>query len=295
MEADGNAPSPAPGAYAARCRGQRVALLTQHGKEQLLGPPLASLLGCTVQRVDGFDTDTLGTFTRDVERAGSQLDAARRKARIGMERSGLPLGLASEGAFGPDPLTGVLPWDIELVIWIDDERGLEVVGMAQGPARSAHASVRDWPEVEAFAARAGFPDHHLVIRPEHADHPDVIKGLADWAALRAAFDRARARSGNGLVFVENDLRAHTNPTRQALIRQAGLDLARRLCSDCPACGRPGFWVSAPVPGLPCARCGLPTREPVRLRWHCAGCGHTEDRPRPGPTHADPSRCAHCNP
>lgn len=292
---DSSPPSVPPGAYAARCHGRRVALLTQHGKEALLGPPLQALLGCSVERVDGFDTDTLGTFTRDVERAGTQLEAARRKARIGMALAGLPLGLASEGAFGPDPFTGFLHWDIELVIWIDDERGLEVVGMAQGPARSAHATVRDWAELEAFAARAGFPGHQLVIRPEHADHPHVVKGLADRDALRRAFDEARVRAANGLVFVENDLRAHTNPTRQALIRQAGLDLARRLASDCPACGQPGFWIGAQVPGLPCARCGLPTREPLRQRWSCAGCGHAEERPRPGPAQADPSRCDHCNP
>lgn len=86
--------------------GQRVALLTRHGKEQVSAPVLDLALGCRVERVDGYDTDLLGTFTRDIARAGTQLEAACKKARIGMELSYFPLGLASEGSFGPDPFTG---------------------------------------------------------------------------------------------------------------------------------------------------------------------------------------------
>ena len=88
---------------------QRVALLTQHGKELLVAPVLGTALGCQVERVTGYDTDLLGTFTRETPRAGSQIEAARKKARIGIQLSGLPLGLASEGAFGTDPYTQMLP------------------------------------------------------------------------------------------------------------------------------------------------------------------------------------------
>ena len=105
-------------------RGRQVALLTQHGKEHVIAPVLDLALGCRVERVADYDTDLLGTFARDIPRAGTQLEAARRKARIGMELAGLPLGLASEGAFGPDPFTGMFPWNVEFLIWIDDERGL---------------------------------------------------------------------------------------------------------------------------------------------------------------------------
>lgn len=50
--------------------GKRVALLTQHGKQQVLVPVLESALGCRVEHVMGYDTDRLGTFTRDITRAG---------------------------------------------------------------------------------------------------------------------------------------------------------------------------------------------------------------------------------
>jgi len=44
--------------------------------------------------------------------AGTQLEAARRKARIGMELSGSLFGLASEGALGPNPGIGLIPWNV---------------------------------------------------------------------------------------------------------------------------------------------------------------------------------------
>lgn len=61
-------------------RDKQVALLTQHGKEAVIAP----VLGCRVEKVDGFDTDLFGTFTRDIARDGSQLDAPRTKPRIGI-------------------------------------------------------------------------------------------------------------------------------------------------------------------------------------------------------------------
>ena len=90
-------------------RGHRMALLTQHGKERVIASALEPRLGCRVEVAGGHNTDQMGTFTREIPRLSMQLKAARRKASIGMELSGLSLGLASEGLFGPDPLAGVLP------------------------------------------------------------------------------------------------------------------------------------------------------------------------------------------
>ena len=84
--------------------GTQLALLTRHGKERVLGPAFAAELRCEVVLVGGYDTDRLGTFTRDVIRPGSQLEVAREKARIGMAQAGLPRALSSEGSFVPGPL-----------------------------------------------------------------------------------------------------------------------------------------------------------------------------------------------
>jgi len=120
--------------------GRRCSLLTQHGRKSVIGPLFRESLGVDVELALGFDTDTLVTFTRDVVRPGSQLDAARKKAQKGMEILGASYGLASEGAFGPG-LFGLVPWDVELVILIDRARGIEIVGGAQGPGRHLHDHV----------------------------------------------------------------------------------------------------------------------------------------------------------
>jgi len=275
--------------------GRRVALLTQHGKQAVIAPVLEPGLGCVVEHVTGFDTDRLGTFTREVPRPGTQLEAARRKARKGMELAGLTLGLASEGSFGPDPFTGMCTWNVELLVWIDDTLGIEVVGMAQGVARSGHLLTGDWAALEAFARREGFPQHQLVLRPDSEDDPRVHKDIADWNRLSDCFDAALAQSTQGQVFVELDLRAHANPTRMKLIEQAARDLLQRLRSSCPQCQAPGFWIAEREPGLPCADCGLPTASHRSEVWACVRCAHRSVQPRTDRSTAEPRHCDHCNP
>jgi hypothetical protein len=275
--------------------GQKIAFLTQHGKEQVVAPILAPALGCTIEHVTGFDTDQLGTFTRETPRPGSQLDAARRKARVGMELSGLPLGMASEGSFGLDPFAGMFPWNIELMVLLDDRLGIEVVGMAQGAGRCSQLQAGDWPAVESFAARVGFPAHHLVLRPQGQDDARLHKGLSDWTSLKACFDACLALSDNGEVFVETDLRAFANPSRMQHIEQAAHDLLKRLQSDCPVCQSPGYWVTERQPGLRCAVCRLPTSSFLNEVWTCVRCPHQSVQTRTDCAFAEPRHCAHCNP
>ncbi len=262
--------------------GAEVALLTLHGKERVIAPVLEGALGCRVRHESGYNTDLLGTFTRDIPRAGMQL-------------SGLPLGLASDGLFGADPFAGMFPWNMEFLIFIDDERELEVVGVAQGAANLSHLLAEDWAAVEAYAKQAGFAAHHLVVRPVGEDDLRMRKWIASWTELEAAFAWALAASGNGRVFVENDVRAHANPTRMANIRLAAKDLVKKLNALCPACGTPGFWIVERVDGLPCEACGAPTRE-TRVEVHgCIKCAHREARERADRQYADPGRCDYCNP
>lgn len=276
-------------------RHQPVALLTQHGKEQVISPILLAAIGCRVERVEGYDTDLLGTFTRDIPRAGTQVEAARKKARLGMQMSGRVLGVASEGSFGGDPMLGMLPWNREMLIWIDDVNALEIVGLAQGPAQFGHRLATDWTEAEAFARQWGFPAHHIVVRPETGADPRIKKGIASWPALNKAFARAKDQASNGLVFLETDVRAFANPTRLQMIGHAAADLAAQLRSPCPACGAPGFWTIERVHGLPCQACGAPTETPKADVLGCVSCPCREIRACVSAETADPSRCDYCNP
>lgn len=276
-------------------RGRTAALLTQHGKERLIGPVFRDLLGCGVELISGYDTDQLGTFTREIPRAGTQLEAARCKARQGMALAGLPLGIASEGAFGPDPVLGMCPWNVEMLVWVDAVHGLEVVGRAQGKANFAHALVGEWAAAERFARQWLFPWHLLVVRPGGAQDPRIRKGICSWSELEAAFAHAMECSSTGLVSLETDVRAHANPTRQEIIRLAAEDLASRLLSPCPACEAPGFSIVERVPGLPCEHCGAPTEETRADVLGCVRCTHRVVRERTGRPAADPAHCGYCNP
>ena len=272
-----------------------IALPTLHGKQTLIAPVLEPATGCTVVHVPEVDTDRFGNFTRTQPRTGSQLDAARAKAQAAVAQSGLPLALASEGAFVTDPMAGLIPWNIELVLLLDTWRGQEIVGWAQGPARAGQSLVRASSQLLQLASVLGFPEHQLCLRPDHSEDPRVHKGLGSASALLQAFAQAQAQSKHGNVFVESDLRAHCNPTRQAMIVRASQDLVVKMLSRCPACARPGYAVSGHRQGRPCRDCGAPTREPLVSLWHCNVCHHQEERQEAWPSHAEPARCDHCNP
>ncbi|NBQ90055.1 MAG: hypothetical protein EBT96_01280 [Betaproteobacteria bacterium] len=275
----------------------KIGFLTQHGKEALLAQILAEGLGAELSRVEGFDTDTLGTFTRECPRRGTQVEAATRKAELALELSAAQVewGLGSEGAFHLDPYLSLLPWNTEVLVLIERRSGYRITALAHAKAQSVGVDVRDWDELRAAAERAGFPEHHLVLRRSGADGPVLAKGLACLEGLRKVFQRSKASEPELTLHVENDLRAHANPTRQTVIRQAGLDLVRRFHCRCPQCHAPGYGLLRAEPGAPCASCGTPTRVPRAEVWSCPSCGHQAIKPRAQPVVADPQRCDVCNP
>lgn len=274
--------------------GETLALLTKHGKGKAVSAALQPHLDCRVITVDGFDTDRLGTFTREVPRPHGQRETAFRKAHIARRLAGGHLGLGSEGAFGADPMTGLLPWNRELVVLCDEQRGIEVAGLAEGEACFHHCLTDNWEQVITFLEKAGFPEHQLALRPESDSDPRIRKGINSLDALEAAFHAARAEADNGMVFLENDLRAHANPTRMAMIRKAAENLAEKLLSHCPRCDSPGFWLHNPVRGLPCEQCGLKTPEPLAWEELCHSCQFR--RRLPEQRQWAPARlCPVCNP
>lgn len=276
-------------------QGQPIALLTQHGKEKLLAPLIESSLGCKLLHIDCFDTDQLGTFTRDIPRHGSQLDAARKKAQLAAQFANNRFTLSSEGAFVTDPWSGMLPWNIELILLKDHDTGMEWIGIAQGAAVNNQQIILNRDELAFFAESAGFPEHHLVIRPDHALHPDCIKGINNWEDLQRHYAAIQQKSKTSHVSIENDLRAHCNPTRQKMIVRAAEDLLLKLHSNCPVCKQPGFWVEESIKGLPCRVCLSPTKKTKAERWLCPHCQYEQIKPAPQETGADPMFCPECNP
>ena len=100
-----------------------VSLATKHAKERAITRPFRFALGLDVLTPNGLDTDALGTFTGEVPREGTPQEVCERKARQGMKATGLPLGLSSEGSFGPHPFVPFIPAGVEFMTFVDDERG----------------------------------------------------------------------------------------------------------------------------------------------------------------------------
>lgn len=278
--------------------GARALLATMHGKERVIAPLAARFLGLSLEVAPGLDTDAFGTFSRNVARTGSPLDAARAKIAAAFALAGdVQVALASEGSFGPHPHVPFAALNRELVVLIDRASGLELVGQhASLDTNFAHEVVTERAAALAFAERAGFPAHGVIVMGVRGGQPapdlTLIKDIAAPDTLADAAQAAIALTG--AAHIETDMRAHRNPRRMRAIKHAMIDLVRRARSQCPKCARPGFGVTGRFAGLPCAWCTAPTLLTRAEVWTCAGCGHREERPVVATT-ADPMHCEECNP
>ena len=279
-------------------QGRKVALATKHQKEQVLGPPLRAAVGLEMCVPDDLDTDLLGTFSGEVDRHGTPREVALRKARLGMNAAGLTLGLASEGSFGPHPQLLLVPADHELLAFVDDEGGIEVVEqILSSKTNFAHDAAKTVDDLKEFFVRARFPSHGLIVRPNSGLQPGLLfKGITKFDALKEALEQCASASADGLAHVETDMRAHMNPTRRQVLREVATGLGRRLATLCPECGAPGWGLVDVVRGLPCEWCGGET-DFVRTEIHgCPRCKNRESYPRSdGLRVASPGNCPWCNP
>ncbi len=279
-------------------QGRKAVLATKHQKEREIRQPLRDAVGLQICVPHDLDTDLLGTFSGEVERHGSPREVALRKARLGMNGNGLTLGLASEGSFGPHPHLPFIPVDHELLAFVDDELGIEVVEQTLSVNTNfAHDAARAFEDLKVFLARAHFPSHGLIVRPNSGPQPGLLfKGITKVQALKEALERCASASADGLAHVETDMRAHMNPTRRQVLREVAVRLGRRLASLCPECRTPGWGVVDVVRGLPCEWCGRETQLVRAEIQGCPRCDHRESCPRSdGLRIASPGECSYCNP
>jgi hypothetical protein len=275
-------------------RGRVAAMATKHDKATLVRPVLAEILELDVVEVE-VDTDTLGTFGGEIERTAAPRDTAIAKARMGMDASGHRIGIASEGTIGPSHAVAFLLVCTELIVLVDDVRGIIITG-----TEHAYDLVAVGEDVDATSdlsdllRRAQFPAHAMIVSAVGASTPTVIKGIQDLVTLHAAVRTCTERSPHGRARVETDLRAHKCPSRRPVIARAARDLANRAATVCPACSTPGYGPIRNEVGVPCAWCGRKTNT-IRARIHgCLSCS-AEHSEIVQADLADPGHCAWCNP
>lgn len=274
---------------------RKIVLLTKHKKEEVIKPIFEKFIGSEIVVVDSFDTDTLGTFSREITRPSSQMGTAMLKIEKGMELTGLDIGIASEGSFGNHPYMPI-PWNTELVVLYDKKEDFKIYGVYESADTNlAHLETDNYEDLLEFAEKIGFPQHYLIIRPDNSESEGITKDINSYELLKEAFDKALGESKQAKVFVETDMRAHANPKRMENIKKATEDLIEKLLQLCPQCSAPGFIISDKIRGLPCELCGLPSKLIQKNISQCRKCGFIREEEYPnGPT-ASAQYCDFCNP
>ncbi|AKG24616.1 hypothetical protein IJ00_12885 [Calothrix sp. 336/3] len=274
----------------------RVAVLaTMHRKEQVIAPIIEPQLGLNILVADKLDTDKFGTFTRDIARNGTQIEAARLKAAAALEITGATIAIASEGSFTPHPVIPYLPSNRELIVFIDKQHDLEIVGESfTTETNYHHLVVESYPQALKFAQKIGFPHHALIVMSQETQGNQIIKGITTEAELEIAVNSILASTAK--AHIETDMRAMYNPTRMKNIARATQDLVTKIKSCCPKCSTPGFAITERIAGLPCAACHTPTHLTLATVYECQKCGFTQEKLYPnGEEYADPGQCMYCNP
>jgi len=265
---------------------------TKHDKAKLVAKHLNDILAMQVQEVL-VDTDAFGTFSGEIERVGTPLETAIKKARVGIETTGNPFAIASEGSVGPDPLLGFINANIETMVFVDDELGIQVHETIKSNEIVAFTTTTLKMDLGTFLKKADFPNHALIVKPNHGT--GAIKGVRTLQELEEAILKARDSSLDGEAIIESDLRAMCSPSRQRNISAVALKLVQRLAVTCPDCQTPGWGLTSYTRGVECSECGDFSTDAIsREVLGCFKCEYTALGAVINVT-LDPSRCMSCNP
>jgi hypothetical protein len=275
--------------------GRKLLIVTKHQKERVIAPILEAQLGVSCILNSDFDTDSLGTFSGEIERKGDALSTLREKCRLAAEHTSADLVVASEGSFGPHPSGFGIAADDELLLLTDRKNQLEIIARELSVETNfSGREISGESDLMAFAEKALFPSHALILKNDAKNFKTVYKGLTSRDALISAYRKIQSTFGK--VYAETDMRAMHNPSRMKVIERACLQLTERMKSCCPQCQRPGFWVTAAIAGLPCELCRFPTRATLTHVYECSHChAKTEKKFPHGKEFEDPMYCDLCNP
>jgi hypothetical protein len=278
-------------------------LSTKHQKELILTKPFLSGLGMKLLVPPELDTDVLGTFTGEIPRVDSIENTLIKKAKMGMELTGLPYGIASEGSFGPHPYLPFMASDYETLVFIDHKNDFVLTEKYLSyKTNFAYCEIREDEDKKLadFLSQIGFPKHGLIAKPKSPKNNKseslIYKGIREINKLKDIIKNCAENSLDGIVHLETDMRAHMNPTRRQVIRTLAFRLVKRLRNYCPACHSPGWGLIDADLGLDCQDCGAPTELVQNEIYGCVKCAYRRKASRKDALRfADPRYCDYCNP
>lgn len=251
------------------------------------------MLGVTCFVSHELNTDQFGTFSGEIARTLSPLNAARAKCDLAHQHTGCDLVLATEGSFGPHPNLFFIPANEELMLLRDYKNNLSIwTSLLSTETNFNSLELSNTKQLADFAKSIGFPSHNLILLS--SDRSVIRKDFNTLEEANHAL--VELTKGDGRCIVETDMRAMNNPTRMKVIEELTHKLVKKVKATCPSCNMPGFDVIRVNSGLPCMACKSPTSSTLSLVKGCISCSHEELIEYPNnKVEEDPMYCNYCNP
>lgn len=274
---------------------RRLLIVTKHQKEAVIAPILEKELGVTCFVSKNFDTDSLGTFSGEIARKDDALTTLRKKCLEGMQSEGFDLAVATEGSFGNHPTVFFAPANDELIMLVDQKYNLEIVERILSMDTNFDSSeIHTKEELNTFLDKVQFPSHAVIMKNASENWTKIYKGITDYDSVENIYNEIVF--SNNSCFIETDMRAMYNPTRNKIIKDVCLKLIKKVQSVCPECLFPGFCVVGAEAGLLCSSCAMPTRSTSAHIYECQHCNYETKVLYPnGKKTEDPMYCDFCNP
>jgi hypothetical protein len=110
---------------------------------------------------------------------------------------------------------------------IDKKNGLEITGFELSTETNFNGSeIYTIDQLHASAKQVDFPSHALIFRYHDKSVSGIVKGINSWDQLNKQFNKMI--SGRTSIYVETDMRAMHNPTRQKIITKARINSWKEL-------------------------------------------------------------------
>lgn len=275
--------------------GRKLLIATKHQKELVIAPLFWEEFRNYCFTSDAFDTDSLGTFSGEIDRKEDALSTVREKCILANKTTDCDLVIASEGSFGAHPTLFFAQANEEVIMLKDFKNNVEIAAREISMETNFNGKlITNEADLLAFAKQINFPSHAIILKPEEKNFSKIIKGIHSIDVLLKNYNELKQEFNS--VYAETDMRAMCNPTRMKVIEKVTQKLIEKIKNLCPKCNFPGFDIVSAKPGLPCENCSLPTRSTLSYLYKCKKCCYEKELHYPrGIQFEDPTYCDNCNP